>query len=190
MEQADFANEGIERRIAQRIRSQRTDRQWPLEELAARSGVSRASLSRIENGEVSPTAAVLGRICGAFGLTLSRLMVLAEEGFTPLLPRDGQLIWSDPETGFARRAVSPPAPGLSGEVIECSLKPSTRIAYDRPPRPGLEHHLVLLEGALTLTVDGIRHRLAAGDCLRYRLHGESLFETPADHGARYHLFLA
>ena len=69
------------------------------------------------------------------------------------------------------------------------LKPGTRIAYDRPPRPGLEHHLVMLDGALSLTVDGIRHRLAAGDCLRYRLHGDSLFETPANSGARYHLFM-
>lgn len=189
MEQDDLFSESLERRIAQRIRSLRTERQWPLEELSSRSGVSRATLSRIENGEVSPTAAVLGRICGAFGLTLSRLMVLVEEGFAPHLPRDGQLIWQDPETGYARRAVSPPAPGLSGEVIECVLKPGTRIAYDRPPRPGLEHHLVMLDGALTLTVDGIRHRLAAGDCLRYRLHGDSLFETPANSGARYHLFM-
>ena len=189
MEQEDLFSESIERRIAQRIRSLRTERQWPLEELSSRSGVSRATLSRIENGEVSPTAAVLCKICGAFELTLSRLMVLVEEGFAPHLPRDGQLIWQDPETGYARRAVSPPAPGLSGEVIECVLKPGTRIAYDRPPRPGLEHHLVMLDGALTLTVDGIRHRLAAGDCLRYRLHGESLFETPANSGARYYLFM-
>ena len=72
----DPVNDSIELRIAQRIRSLRSERQWPLEELATRSGVSRASLSRIENGEVSPTAAVLCKVCAAFGLTLSRLMVL------------------------------------------------------------------------------------------------------------------
>jgi transcriptional regulator with XRE-family HTH domain len=189
MEQADLFNESIDRRIAQRIKSLRTERQWSLEELSGRSGVSRASLSRVENGEVSPTASVLGKICGAFGLTLSRLMVLVEEGFPPLLPRDGQVVWTDPETGFLRRAVSPPGPGLSGEVIACSLKPGTRIAYDRPPRPGLEHHLVMVEGALTLTIDGIRHRLSPGDCLRYRLHGASQFETPGNSAARYFLFM-
>jgi transcriptional regulator with XRE-family HTH domain len=189
MEQNDPFNESIERRIAQRIRSLRTERHWPLEELASRSGVSRATLSRIENGEVSPTASVLCKICGAFELTLSRLMVLVEEGFAPLLLRDRQVTWADPETGYQRRAVSPPAPGLSGEVVESTLRPGTRIAYDRPPRPGLEHHLVMLEGALTLTVDGICHRLSTGDCLRYRLHGESLFETPASSGARYCLFM-
>jgi transcriptional regulator with XRE-family HTH domain len=70
MEQSDLTSESIERRIAQRIRSLRTERQWPLDELASRSGVSRATLSRIENGEVSPTASVLCKICGAFELTL------------------------------------------------------------------------------------------------------------------------
>ena len=68
------ADDSIEMRIAQRIRSLRTERQWPLEELASRSGVSRASLSRIENGEVSPTAAVLCKLCAAFGLTLSEIV--------------------------------------------------------------------------------------------------------------------
>jgi quercetin dioxygenase-like cupin family protein len=97
--------------------------------------------------------------------------------------------WTDPETGYCRRAISPPAPGLAGEVIEVELKPGTRIAYDRPPRTGLEHHLVMRDGALTLTVDGMVHRLSSGDCLRYKLHGESLFETPADSGAHYYLFM-
>jgi transcriptional regulator with XRE-family HTH domain len=189
MEQASLVDESIDRRIAQRIRALRTERQWPLDELAARSGVSRASLSRIENGEVSPTAAVLSRLCAAFGLTLSRLMVLVEEGFAPLVPRAAQLRWEDPETGYQRLVVSPPSPGLAGEVICCTLRPGTRIAYDGPPRPGLEHHLVMQEGSLSLTVDGVRHVLSPGDCLRYRLHGGSLFETPSSSGASYLLFM-
>lgn len=189
MRQTISVDDSIEWRIAQRIRSLRTERQWRLEELATRSGVSRASLSRIENGEVSPTATVLSKLCAAFGLTLSRLMVLVEEGFAPLVPREAQLTWTDPGTGYHRRAVSPPAAGLSGEVVESTLTHSTRIAYDHPPRLGLEHHLVMIEGALALTVSGRRHELRPGDCLRYRLDGASLFETPAHSGARYFLFM-
>ena len=189
MEEALLSDDSIERRIAQRIRSLRNERRWPLEELSARSGVSRATLSRIENCEGSPTATVLCKICTAFGLTLSRLMVQVEEGFFPLVPREEQMLWSDPETGYERRIVSPPAPGLAGEVIACRLKPGTRIAYDRPTRPGLEHHLVMSDGALMLTVDGVCHSLSPGDCLRYRHNGESLFETPAASGATYFLFM-
>lgn len=182
-------HESIDLRIAQRLKVLRSERSWSLDDLARKSGISRASLSRLENAEVSPTAQVLGKLCAAFELTLSRLMLLVEDGFPPLLRADEQLIWTDAETGFRRRAVSPPSQALRGEVLACELRAATQIAYEKPPRPGLEHHLVMLEGELSLTVDGERHLLKSGDCLRYKLDGASLFETPAETGARYFLFL-
>ncbi len=179
----------IDRRIALRLKALRGAHGWSLAELAARSGVSRATLSRLENAGSSPTAQVLGRLCAAFGLTLSRLMQMAEDGFAPLVPPHAQPVWRDPGSGFVRRSVSPPAAELAGEVLDCSLAAGDRIAYDRPPREGLEHHLLLLDGALTVTVDGQAHDLRPGDCLRYRLAGASAFATPDDTGARYLLFI-
>jgi transcriptional regulator with XRE-family HTH domain len=181
--------DSLDRRIARRLRALRAERGWSLDDLAGRSGVSRATLSRLENAEASPTAGVLGKLCAAFGLTLSRLMHLVEDDYAPLLRRADQPVWTDPESGFVRRAISPPARTLAGEALECSLRPGTRIAYERPPRPGLEHHLLLLDGALELTADGRAHALGPGDCLRYRLFGPSAFATPTDRGARYLLFL-
>lgn len=179
----------IDDRLAQRLKALRTERGWSLDDVARRSDVSRATLSRIENREVSPTAAVLGRLCAAFGLTMSRLILMVEDGFPALVRRDDQPVWTDPEIGFHRRSVSPPAQTLAGEALDCSLQPGSRIDYDRPPRPGLEHHLVMMAGRLEVTVGGATHALGAGDCLRYRLDGPSAFATPADTGARYFLFL-
>ena len=179
----------MDRRIAQRLRELRAERGWPLDELANRRGVSRATLSRLENGEVSPTASVLGKLCGAYGLTMSRLMRMVEDVFVPLLPRAAQPVWQDPSIGFTRRSVSPPAQALAGEALECTLAPGARISYDSTPRPGLEHHLILVEGRLEVTLDGQAHRLESGDCLRYLLNGRSAFATPADSGARYFLFI-
>jgi transcriptional regulator with XRE-family HTH domain len=179
----------IDLRIAQRLKTLRSERGWALEVLAARSGVSRATLSRLENAEVSPTASVLGKLCGAYGMTLSRLMFMVEDGFAPLLRRDDQPVWTDAENGFERRSVSPPAQPLAGEVIECTLKPGTSIGYDSSPRPGLEHHLVMLDGELSLTVETQMHTLKAGDCLRYQLFGATTFATPPKRGARYLLFM-
>ena len=68
--------ESMDRLIAQRLKALRGERAWSLDELGARSGVSRATLSRLENGETSPTTAVLGRLCSAYGMTLSRLMLM------------------------------------------------------------------------------------------------------------------
>lgn len=176
-------------RLAQRLRALRSERGWSLDDLANRSGISRATLSRLENAEVSPTASVLGKLCAAYGLTMSRLMRMVEDDFVPLLRRADQPVWTDPETGFRRRSVSPPAQSLAAEVLECELQPATRIAYDAPPRPGLEHYLHLIAGQLEITVDGHTHLLESGDCLRYQLFGPSAFATSARLGARYFLFI-
>lgn len=186
METVDLS---IDNQIAQRLRALRNERGWSLDDLAKRSGVSRATLSRLENAEVSATATALGKLCAAYGMPMSRLMRMVEESFRPLIRRDEQPVWSDPETGFMRRSVSPPSQTLAGEVLDCTLPAGTCISYDMPSRPGLEHHLVMQEGQLRFTIDGAVHLLGPGDCLRYQLHGRTVFEARGDTAARYLLFL-
>ena len=176
-------------RLAQRLKSLRAARGWSLDHLATLSGISRATLSRLENADVSPTANVLGKLCAAYGLTMSRLMRMVEDEFVPLVVRDAQPVWTDPSAGFRRRSVSPPAHALAGEVIECEIDAARRIAYDSSPRPGLEHHLHLVEGQLEVTVEGQAYLLVPGDCLRYQLFGATAFATPAHSGARYFVFI-
>ncbi|UUV06212.1 helix-turn-helix domain-containing protein [Ruegeria sp. YS9] len=181
--------DNLSNRLAVRLNDLRHGRGWSLDQLAAHSGISRATLSRMEKGEVSPTAENLGRLCAAYGLPMSRLLMMVEDSFDPKVPFERQTEWRDPETGFTRRAVSPPANGLNAEVVECHLPRDTVITYEAPPKSGQEHHLVLIDGALTLTVDGTPHALSAGDCLRYHLSGPTRFETGASRGARYLLVL-
>ncbi|KJE34960.1 XRE family transcriptional regulator [Thalassospira sp. HJ] len=181
--------EDIEVRLATRLSVLRSERGWSLDELAKRSGVSRASLSRIENGEVSPTANVLGNLCVAFGVTLSRLMQMVEEDFVAVVLRAEQEVWTDPETGYRRRLVSPASRQLAGEVLEVEIGASQRIEYHGSPREGLEHHLVMLDGELSMQVGGETHSLKVGDCLRYQLRDGNIFQTPKHSGARYHLFI-
>jgi transcriptional regulator with XRE-family HTH domain len=175
--------------IAHRLKELRAERGWSLDDLARRSTVSRATLSRLENAEVSPTASVLNKLCSAYGLTMSRLLYLVENDFVPLIRRDAQAIWIDRTSGFRRRSVSPPAQALAGEVLECELEAGTSVTYDRPPREGLEHHLLLLEGQLEISLNGRTYELRPGDCLRYQLFGPSAFATPAQCAARYLLFV-
>lgn len=179
----------IDGSLARRLKVLRTQRGWSLDQLAGDSGVSRATLSRLENADVSATAQVLGKLAAAYGLSISRLIALAEEGFQAHLTAADQPVWRDPESGFVRRTVSPPDRPLAGEVVAGELPAAARIAYDRPPRPGLEHHLWLQDGALTVTLGAAAHTLSPGDCLRYRLFGTSAFETPAEAGASYLLFI-
>jgi transcriptional regulator with XRE-family HTH domain len=183
------AAENTNARLAQHLRELRLARHWSLEELAMRSGISRATLSRTENNEVSPTAAVLGRLCAAFELTMSRLLAQVEQDYPALIAPADQPIWVDPETGFRRRSLSPPAANFDCELLYCELPPDRQILYPSPPRQGLEHHLYLETGALEMEIDGHRYRLSAGDCLRYILQGKSRFKTFAMHPARYFLVI-
>src|SRR6202142_4113085 len=141
-------------RLAERLRELRRGRRWSLDELSALSGVSRASLSRIENGEVSPTASVLGRLAHAHGSTVSRLLADIEGEAPALVARANQPEWVDPATGFRRRSGSPPPPGFDCELLCCELPAGASIDYPLPPRLGLEHHLYLEAGALELMIEG------------------------------------
>ena len=185
MEAAAAIHDAADLRLASRLRELRQAKRWSLDELAARSGVSRASLSRLENGEVSPTAHVLGRLAHAHGTTVSRFLAAIEVPPTALARRADQQEWVDPATGFRRRIVSPPATGFDCELLECELPASAEIDYPLPPRPDLEHHLYLEEGDLELVVEGTPYRLEAGNCLRYRLNGASRFRIPGRSAARY-----
>ena len=179
------ADQEVERRIAQRLARLRAEHEWSLDALAERTGISRATLSRLERSELSPTAAMLGTLCAVYGWTLSRLMADAETRPPNLVPAAAQAEWTDPESGYRRRAVSPPAPELRGELVEVRMPAGASVSFDAAPIAGLEHHLWMLKGSLTLEVEGSRFQLGKGDCLRYILTGPTRFQNPGKRTARY-----
>ena len=73
----DTLVDDLSQRLALRIKLERDGRGWSLAELAERAGVSKATISKIERAEVSPTAVVLVRLASAFDLTLAGLMLRA-----------------------------------------------------------------------------------------------------------------
>lgn len=176
--------EALDERLAARVAELRTRRGWSLDDLAGRTGVSRSTLSRVERGEISPTASLLGKLCTAYGWTASRLLAEAESEPAVVRAAD-QVVWRDDASGFTRRTVSPPHPGLRAELIEGVLDPGADIGYAAPSVPGLEQHVWVLHGTLELTADGHRHELAVGDCLRFRLWGATRFRNPGPGPVRY-----
>lgn len=60
------------------IRSLRKKRGLSAEDLAARSGLTRATVAKVEAGQGNPTVATLGALAGVFGLSGSELLRLAE----------------------------------------------------------------------------------------------------------------
>jgi transcriptional regulator with XRE-family HTH domain len=177
--------EPIDRRIARRLAGLRAEKGWTLDALAEKSSISRATLSRLERGELSPTAAMLNKLCAQYGWTASRLMAEAEGGPPEVIRGADQVEWKDPESGYVRRILSPPHPNLKGELVEVRLPAGATVSYDVAPLPGLEHHLWMLEGVLTIEVDSVKFRLEKGDCVRYVLSGPSRFAPAGKRAVRY-----
>jgi transcriptional regulator with XRE-family HTH domain len=182
---AQAGTDSIELRISRRLAALRAEHGWSLDVLADRTGISRATLSRLERSELSPTAVMLGTLCAQYGWTLSRLMAEAESGPPSVVRTNEQAIWKDPASGYVRRIISPPHPQLKGEMVEVSLPAGASVSYDSSPVPGLEHHLWMLEGVVDIEINGTAVRVEKGDCARYALSGPSRFECRGKRSARY-----
>ncbi|MFF9813213.1 helix-turn-helix domain-containing protein [Streptomyces sp. NPDC014006] len=175
----------VDVRLGVRLAELRTEQGWSLGELAERCGISRSTLSRAERAEISPTAALLNRLCAVYGRTMSQLLSEVEAEPAAVVRAADQPVWEDRSAGFVRRSVSPPHTGLRGELVEGRLAAGTDLAYDRPPVAGLEQHIWVLQGAMEVTAQDVTHRLGAGDCLRMRVWGATRFRCADDTGVRY-----
>ncbi|CAL9358586.1 helix-turn-helix domain-containing protein [Streptomyces werraensis] len=187
MKQEQGASDPVDVRLGARLAELRAEHGWSLGELAERSGVSRSTLSRAERAETSPTASLLNRLCAVYGRTMSQLLSEIEAQPAPVVRAADQPVWRDKASGFVRRLVSPPHAGLRGELVEGRLTAGADIPYDRPPVPGLEQHIWVLEGALAVTVGDTEHLVGEGDCLRLRVWGPTRFRCPGPEDVRYAL---
>jgi transcriptional regulator with XRE-family HTH domain len=152
------------RSLAARIAIEREARGWSLTELAARSGVSKAMISKVERGEASPTATLLGRLSGAFGLTLSTLLARAEQTDNGLLRASDQPEWQDPASGYVRRQISPRS-DLPLELTRVELPAGATVSFPASSYTFIRQLLWILKGKLTFIEGDMAHELEPGDCL-------------------------
>jgi transcriptional regulator with XRE-family HTH domain len=159
-----------------------------MDRLAEASGVSRAMISKIERGESSPTAVVLGKLSAAFELSVSELLSVPEPpsgvgsesaaggvgtaggAGTGGAPADGagrvrraadMPQWRDPDTGYLRRQISSPAFPVA--VTEVTLPSAARVPYPAAAYAFIAQLVWVLSGQLTLTDGTTKRVLAPGD---------------------------
>ncbi|QEL24427.1 XRE family transcriptional regulator [Bosea sp. F3-2] len=187
----EFENDiEIDRLLGQRLKAARQRHRLTLDGLAKRSGVSRAMISRVERGESSPTAALLVRLGSGLGLSLSALLE-EDAGTGPLARRDAQPVWRDPASGYLRRNVSPRRTGSGFEIVEVELPAGAEVRLDNASgAPALDQQVWVLQGRLDLSVDGLLHELAEGDCLQMHLRGAIIYRNPGTTPVRYAVILA
>jgi transcriptional regulator with XRE-family HTH domain len=177
-------SDNINQRISARIRVERESRGWSLSELAERAGVSRAMIHKIERGESSPTAALLARLSGAFGISMSTLIARAEMQEGKLLRYADQPVWRDPQSHYLRRHVSPRS-DLPIDLVQIDLPAGSDI-----PMPASSYALArqliwLQEGELVFIEGDTRHEMKAGDCLELGPPNDCRFINESSAPCRY-----
>lgn len=178
----------IDQRLAARLRTERENRGWSLTDLAEKSGVSRAMIHKIERGESSPTATLLARISGAFGLTMSALLARAEMPEGRLLRYCDQPVWVDPQSGYHRRHVSPKS-DHSLDVVRIDLPAGAAIPMPAAAYTAINQLIWVLAGNLVFVEGGSRHAMSTGDCLELGPPADCVFRNESDRPCTYAVIL-
>jgi transcriptional regulator with XRE-family HTH domain len=154
--------------IGARVRALREAMGLSLRDLAQRSGVSAPMLSQVERGETSPTLVVAAKIAIGLDLTLSQLLRL-DESTHAVVTREGKRRRYS-HGGHRYEELTPPLPGQRADVSLHTLESEATTAGPGDPpihEPGSRETAIVLEGELTLVVDGARHELRNGDSVTF-----------------------
>lgn len=172
----DLGAAEMARRVAEMLKRLRAERRLSLDDLAGRSGVSRAALSQIEGGRTNPTLAVLWKIAVGLEVPFHDLLgpgedhsvrVLRAGDTPPLRSADGRM---------ESRLLSPGGASADTEVYDLRLQPRAVHKSD-PHGKGTTETLVVLTGSLRLSVDGSEHELGAGDSVFFHADVPHVYEN-------------
>jgi transcriptional regulator with XRE-family HTH domain len=175
----------VTRQIGATVRRLRSSMGLTLGEVAKRSNVSAGMLSRLENGDVSPSLETLGALTAALGVPLGTLFgdIGKPRGGAQHVPRGQglEVVRRGTKRGHTYHLLAADrGPRRAFEPFLVTLNDKSEVF------PGFEHpgteFIYLLEGSLTYRHGDETHLLKAGDALTFAgtvPHGpEKLLKTP------------
>lgn len=165
--------------VGARLRELRRERKMSAREVAEAAKVSPAYLSRLEHGKVSPTVATLARVVQAMGESVARVFGDGETG--PVVRRADRRVVHN--RGVADEIVTP-ARAARLEVLETTIEPGAGSGEKPYHHPGDEECVFLLEGQLTVWLDGTRHDLKEGDAVTFPCRTPHRWQNPGAGTAR------
>jgi len=170
--------------VAEAVRRHRVARGLTNGELAARAGISKAMLSKIEHARTSCSLTTLARLAGALAVPVADLLDGAVERAAVHTPAGGgaREIGPAPRHGYEDRRLGAPcggtARGLEAHVVTL-LESADGLARRRHAGSEL---LYVLEGVMVYGYEDVRYTLRPGDALQLDGEGEhgphELLEAP------------
>jgi transcriptional regulator with XRE-family HTH domain len=167
-----------DQRIAALIRSHRLRRNLTLAQLSELSGISVAHLSRLENGQRTPTVRLLLQLARALGVPLGALVGESPAQNMVYVSRSGER-HTIAAGDMSLQSLSDPALRWL-QAVELSLLPGR---LGEPAAHTGEEWVYVLSGAIEVDVNGSTSSLAAGDVIHFRADMTHALRNPHGEGA-------
>ena len=144
----------------------RAERGWSLDQLVARSGVSKGVLVALEQGRSTPNLATLARVSDAFGVPVTRLVEVADQpGVQITAVESSRVLWRGPDGGTGTIIAATDAP-WAAELWRWTVQPGEGWGGDAH-MPATRELVWVESGTLTLTVSGAPYQVGAGQSARF-----------------------
>jgi transcriptional regulator with XRE-family HTH domain len=170
------------------LRLLRQEQGLTLADLTARSGVSRAMLSQIEQGRSSPSIALGWKIANGLGVPFGALLGEPVEGdFIVQRATQVREVHSS-DRSMRSRALFPSGDRRSPELYELMLRPGG-VEEAHPHALGTRELLYVGSGSLVVSSAGQRSELAVGDSLFFRADQPHRYENPGSVATQVYLVM-
>jgi transcriptional regulator with XRE-family HTH domain len=169
------------------VRGHRTRLAWTLEDLAARSGVSKGMLSQVEQARTNPSVATVCRLATAFGVSVASLVEAPEMPNARVVrAEEAVTLWTGGQQGSAARLLVGSGTSQQVELWDVRMLPGDGYGSEAHPSETREL-LLVIEGELTLELDGVPHRVGAGDAIAFVADRPHAYRNRGDTPLRYSL---
>jgi len=158
--------------LAQRIRNQRLDKRLTLDDVAAKSGLTKSWLSKVENFRITPSLPALAQIASALDVTVAALVAGLDE--RPSLVKVGKderkVIERDKSktNTTVYESLAHRRPNRSMDPFLLTVPAG--VARNEPLTHDGEEFLFVQQGAIEFEFDGTVHPLRKGDSLYFDSH--------------------
>jgi transcriptional regulator with XRE-family HTH domain len=170
--------------VGRHVRAERARRGWTLDELAARSGVSRGMLVQVEQARSNPSIATICRLADALGVSVAALVEAPEVPTARIIrSEDGVPLWAGRAGSLAKLMVGS---GTTEQVELWDVHMAAGDAMVSEAHPqGTRELLLVVEGELTMEVDAAAHRVGPGDAIAFVADRSHTYRNAGDDPLHY-----
>jgi transcriptional regulator with XRE-family HTH domain len=173
--------------VGRNVRGHRTRLAWTLDDLAARSGVSKGMLSQVEQARTNPSVATICRLATALGVSVASLVEAPEMPSARVVRADEAVtLWTGAQAGSAARLLVGSGTAQQVELWDVRMLPGDGYGSEAHPS-GTRELLLVIEGELTLELDGTLNRVGAGDAIAFVADRPHAYRNHGDAPLRYAL---